>query len=99
MNVQTDDTLQMRYDATSQSLIITTPKGLSIALNDSEGLSIALNDSDGSITLKDTHANTISMGEKGIELCGNKIDIHANMALSLRATGTLTINGAMVMIN
>lgn len=89
MNLQTDDTLQMRYDATSQSLIITTPKGLSIALNDS----------DGSITLKDTHANTISMGEKGIELCGNKIDIHANMALSLRATGTLTINGAMVMIN
>ena len=89
MNVQTDDTLHMRYDTNSQSLIITTPKGLSIALNDS----------DGSITLKDTHANTLKMGAQGIELCGHQIDIHANATLALRTAGTLTINGAMVMIN
>jgi hypothetical protein len=89
MNVQTDDTLHMRYDTDSQSLIITTPKGLSIALNDT----------DGSITLKDTHANMLKMGAHGIELCGHQIDIHANAMLTLRSSGTLTINGAMVMIN
>lgn len=52
MNVQTDDTLHMRYDTDSQSLIITTPKGLNIALNDAQG----------SITLKDTYANTVALG-------------------------------------
>ncbi len=89
MNVQTDDTLHMRYDTDSQSLIITTPKGLSIALNDAQG----------SITLKDTYANTVSLGAHGISLHSSKIAIHADAELSLKSSGMLTINGAMVMIN
>lgn len=85
MNVQTDDTLHMRYDTDSQSLIITTPKGLNIALNDAQG----------SITLKDNG----SLGAHGISLHSSKIAIHADAELSLKSSGMLTINGAMVMIN
>lgn len=89
MNIQTDETLHMRYDTEAQTLIITTPKGLSIALNDANG----------SITLKDTHTNTLTLDEKGINLHGSHIAIHADMELSLKTSGILSINGAMVMIN
>ncbi|MBN2832104.1 hypothetical protein EOL96_06650 [Candidatus Saccharibacteria bacterium] len=89
MNVQTDETLHMRYDNEAQSLIITTPKGLSIALNDATG----------SITLEHSSHTKLTLNDKGICLEGNSIEIHASSELSLKASGLVRLNGAMITLN
>lgn len=89
MNVQTDETLHMRYDKEAQSLIITTPKGLSIALNDNTK----------SITLQQSPNTTLTLNDKGIFLKGMTIEIHASAELSLKASGLVRLNGAMITLN
>ncbi|WP_041671806.1 hypothetical protein [Sulfurospirillum barnesii] len=89
MNVQTDETLQMRYDTETQTLVITTPKGLSIALNDATG----------SITLEHSPHTKLTLNDKGICLEGDSIEIHAIAELSLKTSGLMRLNGAMITLN
>lgn len=89
MNVQTDETLHMRYDNEAQTLIITTPKGLRIALNDSTG----------SITLEHSSHTKLTLNDKGICLEGNTIEIHATSELCLKASALVRLNGALITLN
>lgn len=84
------ETLHMHYDTENEALVVTTPKGLRIVLSDK----------DQSIRLNDLHRNTLTMNHEGIALHSPlKISINAGAELALKASGQVTINGAMVMIN